>query len=347
MEPLRILFVSDTHLGFDLPFRPRVQRRRRGPDFFANFERSLQVALDGGADVVLHGGDLLYRSKVPARLVRMAFEPLFRVADRGVPVYVVPGNHERSHIPHPIFAAHRNVHIFDRPRTFELEMKGIRLVLAGFPYHRAVRTNFRSLVEQTGYRASAADARLLCVHHCIEGCWAGPNRHVFRSGRDVIRGRDIPQDVLAVLSGHLHPHQILTHDLAGRPLGAPVLYPGSVERTSHAEEGETKGFLILRLGRSAPGAQVGLRWRFHALRTRPMVTVELRVEGRSIEELDGSLRASLARLDPNSVTRLRLRGALPDDAAPLFSAERLRSLAPGMNVSLALDRPHRDGRRGR
>jgi hypothetical protein len=41
MGIIRILFLADTHLGFDLPFRPRIQRRRRGPEFFANFKRAL------------------------------------------------------------------------------------------------------------------------------------------------------------------------------------------------------------------------------------------------------------------------------------------------------------------
>ncbi len=44
MDLIRILFVSDTHLGFDLPRKPRVKRRRRGPDFFENFERALEPA---------------------------------------------------------------------------------------------------------------------------------------------------------------------------------------------------------------------------------------------------------------------------------------------------------------
>ena len=39
--------IVDTHLGFDLPFRARIKRRRRGPDFFVNFERALMPALDG------------------------------------------------------------------------------------------------------------------------------------------------------------------------------------------------------------------------------------------------------------------------------------------------------------
>ncbi|MBC8461171.1 MAG: metallophosphoesterase [Deltaproteobacteria bacterium] len=83
MGIIRILFIADSHLGFDLPFRPRVVRQRRGSDFFNNFERALLPALNGSVDCVVHGGDLFYRSKVPARLVTMAFEPLKRVADKG------------------------------------------------------------------------------------------------------------------------------------------------------------------------------------------------------------------------------------------------------------------------
>ena len=130
-HPLRILLLADTHLGIDTPTRPRVERRRRGPDFFANFERALGPALAGEVQAVVHGGDLLYRSRVPPGLVARAFEPLFRVADAGVPVYLVPGNHERSSVPYPILAAHRGVEIFTRPETFVLSVGGVRLDVAG------------------------------------------------------------------------------------------------------------------------------------------------------------------------------------------------------------------------
>jgi hypothetical protein len=53
MGIIRILFLADTHLGFDLPFRPRIQRRRRGPEFFANFERALRPALRDRVDCVV------------------------------------------------------------------------------------------------------------------------------------------------------------------------------------------------------------------------------------------------------------------------------------------------------
>ncbi|MDH5549336.1 MAG: metallophosphoesterase, partial [Gemmatimonadota bacterium] len=99
---IRILFLADTHLGIDMPLRPRIARRRRGPDFFANYERALQAAHDHRVHAVIHGGDVFYRSRVPAKLVHAGFAPLKRVADAGIPVYVVPGNHERSAIPFPM-----------------------------------------------------------------------------------------------------------------------------------------------------------------------------------------------------------------------------------------------------
>jgi DNA repair exonuclease SbcCD nuclease subunit len=59
MGIIRILFLADPHPGFDLPIRLRIQRRRRGPEFFANFKRALQPAVKGRVDCVVHGGDLL------------------------------------------------------------------------------------------------------------------------------------------------------------------------------------------------------------------------------------------------------------------------------------------------
>ena len=59
-RPVHILFLSDTHLGFDEPLRPRSPRPHRGPDFFATFHRVLEVARAERPDAVVHGGDLFY-----------------------------------------------------------------------------------------------------------------------------------------------------------------------------------------------------------------------------------------------------------------------------------------------
>src|SRR6185436_8273799 len=103
-------------------------------------------------------------------LAYQAFDPLRRIADRCVPVFIVPGNHERSRLPHARFASHPLVHVFDGPRSFVAEVCGTTVALAGFPYERRdVRTHFPELLERTGWRSQRSALRLLCIHHCVEG----------------------------------------------------------------------------------------------------------------------------------------------------------------------------------
>jgi DNA repair protein SbcD/Mre11 len=239
---MRVLFLSDTHLGFDLPVRPPSSRPRRSPEFFESFEAALAPARQGEVDVVLHAGDLLYRSRVPAWLSEAALAPLRAIAETGIPVLLVPGNHERGALPHPLLALHRNLHVFHRPGTVVLEAGGVRVAFAGMPHERGVRDRFAGLLAATGADSAPADVRLLCLHHCVEGATCGPADFTFREGPDVIPRSALPPGFAAVLCGHVHRHQVLR--TPGRP---PVLYSGSTERTSSAEAGERKGVVLLWL----------------------------------------------------------------------------------------------------
>lgn len=239
----RLLLLADTHLGL--------------ADHFAPFERALEPAFRGEVDVVVHGGDVFYRSRVKPGLVMRAFEPFKRLADRGIPVVVVPGNHERSAIPYPMLAMHSGIHIFDCPRTFKLSLAGISAAFSGFPNDRNnIRARFAELVEKTGWQSTPADVYLLCLHQTVEGSTVGPADFTFRNAPDVIPRHAIPAGFTAVLSGHIHRHQVL--DAAG----TPVFYPGSTERTSWAERNEAKGYLRMKIdaGRIA--------WKFDVLSER-------------------------------------------------------------------------------
>jgi len=344
---IRVLLLADTHLGFDSPARPRIQRRRRGHDFFANFELALQAALDNRVDVVVHGGDLFYRRRIPADLVQRAFLPLKRVADAGIPVFVVPGNHERSEIPYSMLALHPGIRIFDRPRTFTIDVRSTRVMLAGFPFQRGpIRDEFCSVLDATGCRDVTADVRLLCVHQSFEGATVGPVDYTFRHASDVVQIRDVPPGFAAVLAGHIHRHQVLEVDLRGRPAPAPILYPGSIERTSFAERQEPKGYMILELeGDASTGGKL-IERRFLHLPARPMVIRELSVEREGTNRLRHRIGEAIAAAPPDAVLRLRVLGRPDARALRMLSAESLRSWAPPtMNVEVqfvdGLDRPAR------
>ena len=346
-KPIRILFLADTHLGFDMPFRPRVERRRRGPDFFEMFELALEPAYKEEVDLVVHGGDILYRSKVPPRLVQMAFEPLKKAADHGLPVVVVPGNHERSAIPFRLWASHPNIHIFVRPKTFYLEINGAVLALAGFPYERDhIRATFPRVIAQTGWEKERADASILCMHHIVEGAalQMGSKIHVFRDNPDVIGIHSFPPGFAAVLSGHIHRFQVLSKDLRGFPAAVPVFYPGSTERTSFVEKDEAKGYLILEIEPSRQ--QVGgiLRnWHFRELPARPMVVLDAQAKNMNAAELKAWICEKLANLPANSVVQIRIQGNVGADTLKAVSAESLRSYVPAsLNVSVSLPHPPKD-----
>jgi DNA repair exonuclease SbcCD nuclease subunit len=336
---VRVLFISDTHLGFDLPLRPRVERRRRGPDFFACFTRALEPALRGEADVVVHGGDLLYRSRVSASLVYRALQPLLRVADAGVPVLLVPGNHERSVIPYPLLAAHPRLHVFRGPSTVVIEGHGLRVAFAGFPCVRVARQAFPAMLAATGHRDVEADARVLCIHQCVEGTTCGPPPgFTFRDGEDVVRTSDLPEDVAVVLCGHVHRHQVLRRDLCGRPLSAPVVYAGSVERTSFAERDEAKGFVMAMIGAGVPGGRL-VSCEFRPLPARPMRVHEVAGTSTALG-LEREIRSAIVAAPPDVVLQLRVPEALL--GAEVLRAARLRALAPptaNVTVSVRRRRP--------
>jgi exonuclease SbcD len=170
---MKIVLFADTHLGFDYPRRPRVHRRRRGPDFFDSYHRVLEYAAQNRPDLVVHGGDFFFRSRVPQKIVEMAYEPLFNLARTGIPIVLVPGNHERSKLPASLWLAHPNIHVFDRPRTFPIEASGRTIAVSGFPFARDVGGRFRALLAEAGWASSRADIRLLCMHQAVESSQAG------------------------------------------------------------------------------------------------------------------------------------------------------------------------------
>lgn len=333
-SPIKILFFSDSHLGFDFPIRPRVEMRRRGDDFFSNYHHILEFAKTEKVDLIVHGGDMFTNSRVPPLIIEKAYEPLVNVANCGIPVYIVPGNHERSKLPVHLWLAYHNIHVFDYPKTFYFKKGEFKIGLSGFPFARKVRAKIQSLLQQTRYFESKANVNFLCLHQTIEGAKVGPKDFTFRVGPDNILGSEIPNKFNLVLSGHIHRNQQLTHGLDGRPLSAPVIYSGSIERTSFAECFEKKYFVVIKIDPSqrAPMPIV----EFHQLPTRPMLKIEIPTQNKSLEEVKIFLQDRLSVISKSSIVRINFSGPHMEKYQLFFSAKHLRNLAPPtINISLA------------
>jgi len=340
---IRLILFADTHLGFDYPVRPRIERRRRGDDFFANHGLVLAHARAVSADLVVHGGDLFFRSKVPQKIVDLVYESLFEFSKTGIDLFIVPGNHERSQLPESLLFSLPNVHLFDEPRTLVVEAGGARIGLSGFAFEqRDIGGRFSELVDRTGWRDAAADIRLLCLHQAVDGARVGPVNFTFRRGPDVVDRRQIPPDFAAVLCGHIHRQQIL-RDRSGSGRTPPVIYPGSTERTSFAEKDETKGFYEILFEEDDAGLFT-MKPEFVPLPARPMVDLVLDSTV-TVEHLATHLAEKIASFPADAVVRVKSDGPLDSASAAAMTAAFLRGVFPStMNIQVSAALFGREGR---
>ena len=247
---MRILHLTDTHLGAHLSVLGAPEGWHRGDDHAHAVAHALAPALRGEVDVVVHTGDVFNRSRPSPRAMRDAAR-LFTAAAQRVPVVLLPGNHDRHGVRRSLPMDHPNLHVFDRPTRFVLGELALGLV----PFFR------RADHWATAARAVCAPGvDLLLTHMAFDG--AKVPGFTFRADRraDTIGRRHLPAGVHTILCGHIHPRQVTHID------GVQVIQPGATERTAFSEAQQTKGALRMEWGRT-------LQWRWQDGPSRPMVTL--------------------------------------------------------------------------
>jgi len=300
---MRILHLGDTHLG-------RVQRTWNGPpgwsradDHHAAFLAALAPALRGEVDLVVHAGDVFDRSRPPMPAVRAAASLLRRVVAR-VPVVLLAGNHDRRGLWPHLGGIGPGLHIVDAP--MRLRVAGVLLALV--PHHREASAWAHSARSVVG-----GGVDLLVTHQAFAG--ARVPGFTFRVGHppETVDSRHLPEGVPAVLNGHIHPRQVLDCG------GVPVVYPGSTERTSTSEAGQTKGFALWELG-------LRPSWRFVDLVSRPLVRVDAPRDAGRVRPgaLVSIVPAALRRLAPLVAARGGIVALPPSTAQRGLPRNQLR-----------------------
>ncbi|HJN72645.1 MAG TPA: metallophosphoesterase [Myxococcota bacterium] len=255
---MKILHLTDTHLGNHLRVKGAPEGWTRGLDHEAALARALEPAMREEVDLVIHTGDVFNRSRPDPDAMRGAARLLSRAAKR-VPIALIAGNHDRGGIVKSLPFRAPNLWVCDRPQR--LEIAGVALALV--PYQRrAERWKRASRI------ACGKGVDLLVTHQAFEGAIV-PGL-VFRDEPDTIRERHLPGGVRHILCGHIHPRQVT-------PVGeALVVQPGATERTLFSEANEPKGTVIWDLGRD-------ITFRFVDHATRPMHVLHHRHELRELE----------------------------------------------------------------
>jgi hypothetical protein len=312
-----------------MPSRAIHKRARRCDDILASYQRVVWRALEQHVDLVIHAGDVFDTSVPRGAALVAAAQPLLEIATAGIPVVIVPGNHERSALPGNVLLAHPGIHVAAGPTTYCFELRGRTVAVACWPCIRRNSTaHFADALTASGWTGHPADIRILALHQAFDGARCGPDGYRFRTDENVIPRDAVPRDFHYVAAGHIHRHQVLEGDGGG----PPIVYAGSIDRISMAERDEPKGCVLVEF-EGTPAPQI----RFIEHEVRPMCLTSIDVTG-----LDAPAQIRSAVMDAcksfpaHAVASIQLTGRARRDAlSALGLAELARDVRPDALIGIS------------
>jgi exonuclease SbcD len=323
---LKFVHTADTHLGFEFirtSMPDEEGRRRRAEWIYDNFLAVVNHALSIEADLFIHSGDLFNKYYIPRDRLDTLIRPFVDLSKAGIPVLLIPGNHERSEFPFDLFHGVKDVFVFDRPKSLCFDVDGYKVGIAGFPFIRNdSKRTFLKALEQTEYAELRTDFNILVTHQAFDGATVGPMDFTFRPGRsDTVTRETLPLDFEYVAAGHIHRCQVLSHPKRPR---MNIVYPGSVQRMSFAEIDENKAFVVAEV--------IGdrIETRFIPLPEWDMEMVEIEAAGQSPEALQNGIRSQFWRFREDMVIRFNLTGGSRMSDYAQIDFESLRREMPSV-----------------
>lgn len=356
MSPIRLLHFADLHIGMERygHVDPATGLNGRVMDFLRRLSDLVEFAIAKEVDIVIFAGDA-YKNRDPNSTYRREFAwRIKELADRGIPVVLVPGNHDLPAVAArastvEVFAtlAVPNTYVLDREELQVIPTRrGDLLQVAAAPYpfiseilsqeeHRAaslaaldrlvsdkMSVNIRALAEQA--RARPDLPAVLVGHFSVDGAELSSERGIM-VGRDVTAPRSVLVDPAwdYVALGHIHKHQDM--NAGSHP---PVVYSGSVERIDFGEEKEPKGWVLAEVTRGRTTYQFVPHYRREA---RRFVTIDCDCR-QAPDPTTAVLKAIQERQVAGAIVRVRLR--LREDQDALLKERTIRAaLAEASDVA--------------
>jgi len=342
MHKVCLLHFADLHIGVENYGRldPATGVNGRVLDFLHRFDELIEYGLEHEVDLVIFAGDAFKRCTPNPTYQRAFARRIKRLADAGVPVVLLVGNHDlptmvqrassvdifrtldvpnvvvgRDERVHPIETRRGPVQVATVPYPVRQRLlahenyRGLSIEQLDKELQRLVTDNIRALAEKLAPDVPA----VLTAHLSVSGATYGSERSVM-IGRDVVVLKSFLADPAwdYVALGHIHRHQSLNDGEY-----PPMVYAGSLERIDFGEEGQPKGFCWVELARGKT------TWKFVEVDARPFVTV--RADLREALNPLMALQQAVATHDlRDTVVRLILQ--LRADQEPLLRDRDVRAL---------------------
>ncbi len=374
---MRIVHTADVHIGVEnygrpatqadidaLPpyFAPGVDRRSylglstRLIDFLCALDQVVDYATRNEADLVLIAGDA-YKSRDPSQTHQREFvRRVATLVNRGIPVFLLTGNHDIAHSPTRATALAifptldvAGVTVAERFGTHRVETRSGPLQVVALPWIRRGQLLARDehqgapIDEVTRFIEEDLTARILTEAEALDpgvpailAAHVTVNGAVSSSERSMMLGRDYalqPSTVALpafdyVALGHIHKHQTLI-------ASPPVVYPGSLQRVDFSEEDDRKGFCVVDIDPASPRGD-RTRWQHVPVDARRFVTIDVNVPV-DAEDPTALVTRRIEQVDVNDAI-VRVHVTVPAPLAGRVNERAIRDALAGAHSVAAVSR---------
>ncbi len=325
---MRILHFSDVHIGVESygTTDPSTGLSARLMDFLATFDEVVDYALDNAVDLVLFAGDA-YKSRDPSQTHQREFaRRIARMAEGGLPVFLLLGNHDIPHIASRATALDifptlsvPNVTIGDRLDTYVVQTAAGPVQIVALPWirrsaflareetrsltidqiNRQLQERVTSLVAWQIESLDPAVPALLTAHVSLNTARTSSEQSMLLGHDPVLMLSALARPELDYVAlGHIHKHQVLS-------VNPHVVYTGSLERIDFGEENDEKGFCVIDLDPDAPRGERMADFRFLPVGARRFLTIEVKVDADE-DPTQEAIRAIGRRRVADAIVRVRI-----------------------------------------
>ena len=309
---MKIIHFADLHLGMETygGVDPGTGLSTRLIDVLKVLDEVVEYAVKNGVDLVLFCGDA-YKNRDPSQTQQREFaRRLKRLAENGIPVFLLVGNHD---LPNALGRANaveifdtlsvNNIYVGNKPDIYRIATKSGTVQIVALPWLKRSallsREDSKNLnIDQVNDRlqemmthrlldmVSDLDPELpalLVAHAAVSTAKPGSERSMVVGRDPVFLLGNVAMPVFDYVAlGHIHRHQILVE----KP---PVVYAGSLERFDFGDEDEDKGFYVVDVGTTAKERRV--THLFHKVSARPFVTISVDISDRESDPTAAVLKA--------------------------------------------------------
>jgi exonuclease SbcD len=333
---MKIIHFADLHLGVENYGRidPATGLSTRLNDFLAAFDQLVDYALDNKADLVLFCGDA-YKTREPTQTQQREFaRRINRLSTAGIPVFLLIGNHDMPNAAGKATAIEifdtlkvHNVYVSGHPDIYNIPTASGAIQVVSLPWLRRStllsREDARNLgideinrkMEQTltdiifglAEKLDPALPAVLAAHVWVTGAKVGSESSMSIGHEHTLLLSNVALPAFDYVAlGHIHRQQVLSED-------PPVVYSGSLERVDFGEEKDEKGFYVVDIEPDAATGKKKVSFRFHPVKTRRFLTINVDLKSGDIDPTSSILRAINEKKQEADNAVVRLNVTMPSE----------------------------------